>query len=162
MIVLPRLFACLLLFVLVALSGCQQEPEIKTIPDPAPEQTKSQQEQGIEIQLQKDVYNGIPDRMRVILNNKSDREYTYGEFYQLERKIKEKWHIVVYSDAVFYENPSFKNYGSSFLPGETVTQSYSPKKLGLDIPPGEYRLVKTFLHESPSYQVTVAVPFRVE
>ena len=85
-IVLPRLFACLLLFVLVALSGCQQEPEIKTIPDPAPEQTKPQQEQGIEIQLQKDVYNEIPDRMRVILNNKSDGEYTYGEFYQLESK----------------------------------------------------------------------------
>ncbi|WP_240374759.1 immunoglobulin-like domain-containing protein [Bacillus piscicola] len=160
---MPRMI--FLVFLAVGLhlgvSACAPEVELDKVADPVPDQERPSAKQGLLLSLDKTKYTGTPEEMRVTLENQSTKDFTLGEFYQLEQKVDGLWYIVLYSNAVFYKNRDFKNYGLELRAGETIVQTYSPAELGITFPAGEYRLVKTVIHRDPSYEISIAVPFQV-
>lgn len=119
---------------------------------------------GLSFKLIEDIFNGSPAVIETVVRNDSPYDYNLGDFYHIEvRKDDDLWYIITYSDAVFYKNPRFKDFGRALRAGDEAHQLFSVESLGVTLLPGEYRLVKTFLSQGERFhEISVAVPFQVE
>jgi len=80
-----------------------------------------------------------PTGLTVMIENKSDNEFIYGEYFQLEKKIKGKWYQV----PVIIESYGFDDVGYPLAPGEAREWSVDWGWLYGGLDAGEYRIVKT-------------------
>lgn len=153
----------LLLSLLFFLSGCQSHSEMITLPDPVPDQDRNNSEAGVSLSLTETLFHGSPETIEAIVRNNSNHAYDFGDFYHIEVKKKNKWYILAYSDRVFFENRRFKDYGRTLAPHSEIHQIFSVKALGIELLPGEYRLVKSFSPKTGDYyKISIAVPFSVQ
>ncbi|MCM3638643.1 hypothetical protein M3152_13135 [Sporosarcina luteola] len=153
----------ILLLALLLLVACTQEPTVAILPDPAPDQEISYSEEGLSLELVESIFEESPAAIHTIVRNDSGQPYRLGEFYHIEMKVDGKWHVITYSDAVFLNNPSFRDFGNILKDGEEGRQLFSVEALGITLIPGDYRLVKTFLSiTEPYHEVSVAATFSVE
>jgi hypothetical protein len=145
------------------LSTCGNEAVVSTLPDPVPDQVIHSSEEGLSLTLLEDTFTGSPSIIYTHVQNDSKNNYSFGGFYHIEVEKDDQWYIITYSDAVFFNNPRFKDFGSTLLAGDEAFQIFSVEELGVTLFPGNYRLVKTFLSQGESfYEITVAVPFFVK
>ncbi|WP_172370341.1 immunoglobulin-like domain-containing protein [Sporosarcina jiandibaonis] len=153
----------ILISIMLILSTCGNETVVNTLPDPVPDQEIHSSEEGLSLTLLEDTFTGSPSIISTYIQNESQDNYSYGGFYHIEVEKDGQWFIITYSDAVFIQNPRFKDFGSTLLAGDEAFQSFSVEELGVTLFPGDYRLVKTFLSQGESfYEITVAVPFFVK
>lgn len=153
----------LIVLFLLIMSACNSSTTIATLPDPVPDQNMSFSENGLSLILSETVFQESPKKIETRIQNNSQQTYSVGEFYHIEVKIEGLWYIITYSDKIFYENPEFKDFGSTLDAGEEKAQVFSVEALDIILTPGEYRLVKTFLgQEEQFHEVSIAVPFWVE
>ena len=153
----------LLILMLPFLFSCRNETTVSTLPDPVPDQEMPTSEKGLSLVLTEDTFTGSPTIIKTIVRNDSLHDYNFGEFYHIEVSKENLWHIITYSDAVFFKNPRFKDIGSTLQAGDKAHQTFSVEALGVTLFPGEYRLVKTFLSQGESFhEISVAVPFWVK
>ncbi|WP_126051915.1 immunoglobulin-like domain-containing protein [Siminovitchia acidinfaciens] len=68
--------------------------------------------------------------------------------------------MVMYSDRVFYDFPTFKDIGLILKEGSTE-QILPIEKLGITLGPGTYRIVKSFANDE-NKEILTAVPFKVK
>lgn len=154
------LFVALLLLVPAA---CQHEKMISTLPDAAPDQQMGTSEGGVTLTLEKTSYTDPTPEIKITLHNESDHDYQYGDFYHIEVLKDGQWYMITYSDAVFLKNKSFTDSGHILPAYDEARQTFLVEALGVELSPGQYRLVKTFLSRSDTFQeYAVAAPFTVE
>lgn len=85
-----------------------------------------------------------------IINNETDKPYTYGEDYSLQAFKNGTWETVPYSSA---------NWGFEDIGYEVTKQSHTPKMtidwvwLYGELPDGQYRLIKTIINENESNKI---------
>lgn len=152
-----------LISIMLILSTCGNETIVSTLPDPVPDQEIHSSEEGLSLTLLEDTFTDSPKIINTHVKNESPANYSFGGFYHIEVEIEGQWFIITYSDAVFFNNPRFKDYGSTLQAGDEAYQTFSVEELGVTLFPGNYRLVKTFLSQGESfYEITVAVPFFVK
>ena len=72
-------------------------------------------------------------------HTKIEHEYTYGEYFKLERKKNEKWVDV----KPIIKNFAFNLIGYTLLGNETKEISIKWEWLYGELPPGEYRITKS-------------------
>ena len=154
----------ILLFTFILfLAACSKEAAVTTLEDPSPDQQLSSSEAGLSLTLSEDLYTGSPKVIETAIKNESQRNFGFGEYYYIEVENNGEWYIVTHSDAVFLKNPHLIDYGYLLKAGSQMQQTFSLDLLGITLPPGEYRLVKTFLsQDEPFYEVSLSSPFTVE
>ena len=152
----------LLILLLPILLSCGNEATVATLPDPVPDQEMQASEKDLSLMLTDDTFNGSPTTIETIVRNDSPYDYNFGEFYHIEVTKNNLWYIITYSDAVFFKNPRFKDFGNTLQAGDEAHQTFSVEALGVTLLPGEYRLVKTFLSQGESFhEISIAAPFLV-
>lgn len=152
-------FTLVLVFLLTA---CRNDLSIATLPDPVPVQTMNTTEEGLSLSLIQTHYKTSPNSIETVIRNDSLLNYEFGAFYHIEVKWDDEWYMITYSDAVFLKDESFRDFGKIITPDSEVHQIFSIEALGIILPPGEYRLVKTFLYTGKSFhEISVAAPFKV-
>lgn len=153
----------LLVISVLLLTACSQNTLPKTLEDPSPDQQIPDSYAGMTMSLVNDSYSGSPSDIEVHLENGSLQSYEYGDYYYIEVKKADGWFILTHSDAVFIENPQLTDFGHVLIPGSQIEQTFSIEVLGVTLPPGEYRLVKTFLsEEQPFHEISLSSPFTVK
>lgn len=149
-------------FLLLLLAGCSNAGPA-ALDHPSPDQKLFQARDGLSIGLAEDLFEHPPDRLEILMENKSPKDVGYGEYIYIEVKKEGEWFALTHSDAVFLKDPSMKDFGLELESSEQTVQHFSIAALGIKLPPGEYRLVKTFLSlEVPVQETSLAVSFRVE
>lgn len=149
--------------ILLLLTACSKETTLTTLPDPVPDQHMNASQNSISLILEDDIFDNSPTHINTIVQNHSNHDYRYGEFYHIEVNKEGLWYIITYSDAVFLKNPRFIDTGSLLRAGEETQQQFSVEDLGVTLPTGEYRLVKTLLsYNGPFKELSLAVPFTVK
>lgn len=147
----------------VMLMGCTEEPAMMTLADPSPDQELVSNEGGLSLFLEERSYTGSPSVIQTTIKNDSMQDFGYGEYFHIELKQKNGWHILTHSDAVFIKNPHLNDFGHLLKAGDKTDMEFSIEELGIELAPGEYRIVKTFLsQEEPSFEISIASPFRIE
>ncbi|NLT95097.1 MAG: hypothetical protein GXW85_06110 [Clostridia bacterium] len=76
--------------------------------------------------------------LTVVIENNSDIEFIYGEYFQLEKKIKGNWYQV----PVIIENYGFDDIGYTLAPGGIGKWNVEWDWLYGSLDAGEYRIVK--------------------
>lgn len=156
------ILTCVILIAL-PLVACGKAKIVSIIPDPTPDQVRPSSESGLSLIIEEDTFTGSPTHINTKLKNDSELTYGYGDFYHIEHLVNDHWHMITYSDLVFTSNPKFRDSGRLLKPGEEAHQSFSVEMLKVELFPGEYRLVKTFLVKSePFHEVSVAAQFTVQ
>ena len=153
---------CLMLL-LALMTACGKEPLMNTLAEPSPDQVLASSEAGLSLDLEKTRYNKSPALIRMELENDSKQDFGYGEYVYIELKQQDDWHLLTHSDAVFINNPDFNDFGYILQAGTKTEMEFSIEGLGIELAPGEYRIVKTFLsQDGPYFEISLASPFRVE
>lgn len=154
----------LILFLSVLLlADCSQNTLPKTLEDPSPIQQIPASSAGLTLELENDSFSGSPSVIETNLKNDSLNPYEYGDYYYIEVKKEDGWFILTHSDAVFIKNPQLTDFGHVLISGSQIQQTFSIELLGVTLPPGEYRLVKTFLsQEQPFHEISLSSPFTVK
>lgn len=153
----------LMISLFLLLTACSRETTLSTLADPVPDQERNASNNGISLILEDIIFDDSPTHINTIVQNHSKRDYQYGEFYHIEVNKEGYWYIITYSNAVFLKNRRFIDTGSILPAGEEVRQVFSIEDLGVTLPAGEYRLVKTLLaKDGPYEELSVAVLFTVE
>lgn len=80
----------------------------------------------------------------IIMTNKTEEEYTYGEPYHLEIKHNDSWHILELepNNDLFFTMPAY-----SLKAGESVEKEYNWEYGYGKLEKGTYRLVTDFMNE---------------
>lgn len=146
---------------LLLLAGCSSNASIATLTDPTPDQVIPASSEGITLRLPEQQFNGSPSYIETEISNDNDEAYEAGSFYHIEALKDGEWYIITYSDAVFFRNPHFRDGGVVIQGNSKMPQMFVVEELSVELPPGEYRLVKTVLHQNPYHEITIAAPFTV-
>ncbi|MBT2569553.1 immunoglobulin-like domain-containing protein [Planococcus sp. ISL-110] len=155
----------LVLFLLISLFlvACSKDSSVATIANPSPDQELSFSKAGLSLLLEEHRYVGSPSVIAMTIKNDSMQDFGFGEYFHIELKRKSGWHILIHSDAVFINNPHLNDFGRVLAAGDETDMRFSIEELGIELAPGEYRIVKTFLsQEDPFFEISVASPFSVE
>ena len=93
----------------------------------------------------------------IIMTNKTDEEYTYGEPYHLEIKHNDSWHILELepNNDMFFTMPAY-----SLKAGESVEKEYNWEYGYGKLKKGTYRLVTDFSKEQN--KIYVAAEFTIK
>lgn len=93
----------------------------------------------------------------IIMTNKTDEEYTYGEPYHLEIKHNDSWHILELepNNDMFFTMPAY-----SLKAGESVEKEYNWEYGYGKLKKGTYRLVTDFSKEQN--EIYVAAEFTIK
>ncbi len=83
-----------------------------------------------------------PRGLRVIFDNKSDSECTYGEYYCLEKKTTGNWYQI---PVVIDGNYGFDDIGYPLAPSDNSQLAVDWEWLYGSLDPGDYRIVKDIL-----------------
>lgn len=91
----------------------------------------------------------------IIMTNKTNEEYTYGEPYHLEIKHNDSWHILEPNNDLFFTMPAY-----SLKAGESVEKEYNWEYGYGKLKKGTYRLVTDFSKEQN--KIYVAAEFIIK
>ena len=153
----------LLLLILVFLVACGEDSSVATIANPSPDQELASSKAGLSLLLEEHSYAGSPSVIATTLKNDSMQDFGFGEYFHIELKRKSGWHILTHSDAIFINNPHLNDFGRVLAAGGEMDMRFSIEELGIELAPGEYRIVKTFLsQEEPFFEISIASSFDVE
>ncbi|MDV6377296.1 hypothetical protein ORD22_03350 [Sporosarcina sp. GW1-11] len=147
---------------LFLLASCGNEQSITTLVDPVPNQVIPSESEGISLKLLQHEFAEPPTHIETKVINANADAFEIGPFYHIEVLKDDLWYILTYSDAVFLRDPQFRDGGMVLEGHQEIQQTFSVEKLGISLPVGTYRLVKTVLQHDPYHEVTVAVPFTVQ
>lgn len=147
---------------LLLLQGCGAAESVPVIPEPAPDQVIPSSAEGLSLELVHNEFPESPDEIEAVVVNNSGKPFEAGSFYHIEVLEEDGWHIAVYSDAVFHRNEHFRDGGRTLPDQEMIQQTFSVEDLGLILPAGHYRIVKTLLQREPYHEVSIAAPFTVQ
>ena len=136
-----------LISILLFLSTCGNEAIVSTLPDPVPDQVIHSSEEGLSLTLLEDTFTGSPSIIYTHVQNDSQDNYSFGDFYHIEVEKDGQWFIITYSDAVFFNNPRFKDFGSTLLAGDEAFQTFSVEELGVTFFREIIVLSKRFYHK---------------
>lgn len=151
------------LFSIILMSACNQEAGPKTLEHPSPVQEISESDAGLSMEITDAAYSGSPAEIEAKLKNESTRSFEYGDYYYIEVEKDDGWFILTHSDAVFIRNPNLVDQGYILAPNTAAHQRFSVDVLGVELPAGEYRLVKTFISQQEPYEeIALASPFTVK
>ena len=152
-----------LMFLLALLTACGGEPLMNTLTEPSPDQELASTKGGLSLLLEKNHYMESPSVIGTTIKNDTMQDFGFGEYFHIEMKQASGWHILTHSDAVFINNPHLNDFGHLLQAGDEVDMRFSIEELGIELAPGKYRIVKTFLsQEEPFFEISIASPFRVE
>lgn len=153
----------LIMICVLLLIACQNSSAVITLEDASTDQLVSATHAGLTLELHQQTYQESPSILETTLINNSSQDFEYGDYFYLEVEKEGAWFLLVHSDAVFIENPKLIDFGRVLPAGSHVQQDFSIDMLGLKLPPGQYRVVKTFLSKSlPFQEISLAVPFKVD
>lgn len=153
----------LLLLILVFLAACGKDSSVATIANPSPDQELPSSKAGLSLLLEEHSYVGSPSVIATTIKNDSMQDFGFGEYFYIELKRKSGWHILTHSDAVFINNPHLNDFGRVLAAGGETDMKFSIEELGIELAPGEYRIVKTFLsQDEPFFEISIASPFEVK
>lgn len=153
----------LFLMIAVFLVACGQDSSVATIENPSPDQEMASSKAGLSLLLEEHSYMGSPSVIATTIKNDSIQDFGFGEYFHIELKRESGWHIVTHSDAVFINNPQLNDFGHVLAAGNETDMQFSVKELGIELAPGEYRIVKTFLsQEAPIFEISIASSFVVK
>jgi hypothetical protein len=80
----------------------------------------------------------------------AEREYSYGEYYDVEFLNDGRWKIVDFSSAYNFLDAQIEDKSLSVSPGDKNTHTCNPVSDIGAVPPGQYRLIKKFHPGYPS------------
>lgn len=146
---------------LLLLAACGNDESITTLIDPTPDQIIPAQTEGIVLELPQQQFAESPTHIETKVVNESTDTFEIGPFYHIEVLKDDQWYIITYSDAVFLRDSHFRDGGSILEGHQEIQQTFSVENLGVTLPTGEYRLVKTLLQHDPYHEVTVSARFTV-
>lgn len=151
-----------LVSLLLLLASCGNKDTLTTLADPVPDQTIPSHNKGISLELLQDVFDESPTHIKTKVANTTTNSFEIGPFYHIEVWKDDHWYILTYSDAVFLRDPHFRDGGSELTAHQEIQQTFSVEDLGIRLPAGTYRLVKTVLQRNPYHEVTVSATFIVQ
>ncbi len=152
-----------LLILAFVLASCNTASPMSSLSEPSPEQQLLSNKEGLSLVLEKDNYVESPLVIATTITNDSMQDYGFGDYFYIELNKEGKWYILTHSDAVFINNPQLNDFGHVLAAGEKIEMRFSIEDLGIELAPGEYRLVKTFLaQQQPFYEISIAAPFSVD
>ncbi|QHS23706.1 hypothetical protein GWK91_12415 [Virgibacillus sp. MSP4-1] len=139
------LFMGLFSFAFIFLSSCGAGDPINISDGPVPIQDIESSSDGLTLSFSKSTFTESPDEIRTSIENDTNQKCKYGTYYSIERLHQNQWYRVVYPDEIFLNYPDFHDRGLLLKPVSQEDQTFSLKRLDIDLPPGTYRLVKTLL-----------------
>lgn len=152
----------LMLTLLLLLAACSPVNQLKTLDHPSPMQDLHASSSGLSLELVENEFTETPAVVETMITNDSESDYEYGQYYYIEVNKDGDWYTLVHSDSVFLDNPELTDFGLLLEAGADIRQNFALEGLKVELPPGHYRLVKTFLsREQPFYEVSLAVPFDI-
>ncbi|GAA0488481.1 hypothetical protein GCM10008986_12750 [Salinibacillus aidingensis] len=157
------LFMGLFSFAFIFLSSCGAGDSIHTSDGPVPMQDIESSSDGLTLSFSKSTFTKSPDEIKISIENDTNKKCKYGTYYSIERLHQDKWYRVVYPDEIFINHPDFHNLGLLLEPDSQEDQTFSLKRLDINLPPGTYRLVKTLLCPAvDGKEIALARSFQVE
>ncbi|MFC0229886.1 immunoglobulin-like domain-containing protein [Bhargavaea ullalensis] len=151
-----------ILSLLLLLAGCGAEASVAVLPDPVPDQLMAGAKDGVAVTVLKSGTGGERTVITYSIENRRAEPIGYGGYAALEKLEPDGWHGVIYSDAVFYRNPGFRDFGQVLAPGGKKTQQLDTAELGVNLVPGRYRVVKTAVADGSSgMEISVASEFGI-
>ncbi|KZN99846.1 immunoglobulin-like domain-containing protein [Pseudobacillus badius] len=155
------IFIALLLF----FTGCQAEGSY--LKEEAPIQKRPSSDKGIKLSTEKAVYKTSDNEITINIQNDSDTQFSYGQDFAIEKKVKDAWYSVPFKDK------SFEEKGTLLHPKTSTSQTFSLEQLEYNLSSGKYRIVVTFYNpedyflilkkegNTPKGAPTLAAPFKV-
>ncbi|HZG71586.1 MAG TPA: immunoglobulin-like domain-containing protein [Chondromyces sp.] len=161
------IFLCFLLCLSLLLMACEssepqsaeknEEPTEGLIEAAEQEITSSQN--GIVIKTEKEEYKVTDNVINVHIENESNAEFVYGEYFSIQKNINGVWHDVSFDDE------PFQDVGILLRSNESNVQGLNLERLESSLSPGKYRVVKRFNKTSDNPTNTkgtvLAAPFKV-
>ncbi|MCC3357932.1 immunoglobulin-like domain-containing protein [Bacillus sp. REN16] len=127
----------------IILSSCNPQNSALTYEEPAPIQELGSSKKGIKITLADTSYSSSPSSIFATIKNTNRYACAYGHFFYIEKKHNGQWFGVIFKESVFYIYTGFSDIGFILNENSSVTQVYWLTHLNLELPQGEYRIVKT-------------------
>ena len=151
----------LVMLLVLLIAGCGREAGPRLLSHPVPDQQVASSLAGVSLEVL-DV-RPAEGRHEIVyeLLNLSDEALGYGSYAALEKKSEGGWHGVIYSDAVFYRDPGFRDSGKMLQPGGVERMTLDTGDLGIPLSPGAYRLVKTVLG-TDGMELSMAAEFEIQ
>lgn len=151
-----------ILSMFLLLAGCGAEASVAILPDPVPDQAMAGMKEGISMTVSDVRTDGEQAVIAYSLENRRAEPVGCGGYAAIEKLESDGWHGVIYSDAVFYRKPGFRDFGKTLAPGAEKVQLLDTAELGVELPPGRYRLVKTVVADGGSgTKISVASEFDI-
>ncbi|MFC7366431.1 MULTISPECIES: immunoglobulin-like domain-containing protein [Bhargavaea] len=149
------------LMLVLLIAGCSREAGPRLLPHPVPDQQVASALSGVCLEILE--VHQTEGRYEIVyeLTNLGGEAPGYGEYAALEKMMKDGWYGIIYSDAVFYRNPEFIDYGEMLRPGATERMTLDTGDLGTVLTPGTYRLVKT-ITGTDGFEYSVAAEFEIK
>ncbi|WP_424237453.1 immunoglobulin-like domain-containing protein [Bhargavaea ginsengi] len=149
------------LILLLLISGCSRETGPALLPDPVPDQEMAPSKSGALLEILDVRTDDGQYKISYELTNQSEDLLGYGGYAALEKKTAKGWHGLIYSDAVFYRDPEFRDFGKMLNPGGSDRMVLDTVDIGTALNPGTYRLVKT-VNSKDGQEISVAAEFEVK
>ncbi|SEJ53012.1 hypothetical protein SAMN04488127_2113 [Bhargavaea ginsengi] len=149
------------LILLLLISGCSRETGPALLPDPVPDQEMASSRCGALLEILDVRTDDGHYKIFYELANQSTEHFGYGGYAALEKKTSKGWHGLIYSDAVFYRDPEFRDFGKILNMGGSDRMALDTEDIGTALTPGTYRLVKT-VNSKDGQEISVAAEFEVK
>ena len=99
---------------------------------------------GVTLRTAQTAYPPSMEQLLLVWENGNDAEYTYGEWFVIERQEDGAWYTLPYSSS-WPGEPAFDSIGYLLRPGSTVAQQVNPNFIYAPLQEGTYRVVKEIL-----------------
>lgn len=131
-------FVCLLLLLTACQQSDQQSAESPQLIE-ANEQKIPSSKDNLTISTKKEQYNTTDQTITVLFQNNSDKEFTYGAAFSLEKNIDGTWYSLPFKEGTAFIEIAY------ILPAhKTTSETYSLALLKDKLSAGHYRIVQQF------------------
>lgn len=113
--------AFFLILSLLSLAGCQTDDS--HIKEEAPIQERPHSNSGIHLSTEKEIYTASDDEIAVNIENESPMEFSYSDYFAIEKKMNGKWYSVPFKEE------TFKGIGTLLQPKTSLSQPLSLGRL---------------------------------
>lgn len=101
------------------------------------------------------VIQSVKDDIGIVLENKTEYQYSYGEAFVLEVKLDNNWYKVP-----FDKNPQFLEIAINLKAHSKNEEVVELDKYFNNLPDGRYRIVKSLYHNGE--EIVVMAPFEIK
>ena len=102
-----------------------------------------------------DIITSSKENITLVLENKTEYEYFYGLYFDLEVELDNNWYKIP-----FDKNPEFKEIGVRLNGNSTNEEKIELSKYFSSLPQGKYRITKSFYLDGE--KIDVAAPFEIK